>query len=289
LVLRQDPDKDVRSTALRALRKIGWVPEDRLSTWGDLLIAGDQDEQYEAVQALRGLGGQALPALPALIRAVEAEQSLFCDIRWRAIAALCNLGAAAIEAVPVLSKVLSDPDDFVRSYAALALYRISPNAPRNLTMDQPTEADVNRADISIFVERRINDEWICASPKERSRCFGIMDDDPEYDLEEIEVGCGCRVIYEVPTARGGSGPDDIQAAGWPRGMPVDVSAEVLAEAERRNCCCFAHSWLTLRELLDYSTGGHMTEADIHHLEDLEQQLRPVGEPEDVRIVFWLNG
>jgi len=187
-------------------------------------------------------------------------------------------------------------------------------------------------DIYIYVEKRVNDAWLCASPKQKNPCFGD-DDEPEYDLEGIEVGRN-RALYQVLTGRGGKVYDDIQTAVPPRGLPVDVSAQVLAVAERSGDSGFTHSWLTLRELLDYSARGYTTKVgtycppqiaeqyratgrlpddfvpgdydtpngtwetvaerdeplgDAIGLKDLIEQLSPVGEPEAVRIVFWLDG
>lgn len=148
-------------------------------------------------------------------------------------------------------------------------------------------------DISIYVEKRVNDEWVCASPKERNSCFGIVDDEPEYDLQGIEVGRN-RALYKVPTGRDLTDSyDDIETVVPPRGLPVDISPEVLAVAERYGDGGFTHSWLTLRELLDFSARGYACRdgplGEAAGLDDFIEQLRPFGTPESVRIVFWLDG
>jgi HEAT repeat protein len=91
------------------------------------LRGSDEEDSEAAATSLRRLGPKAAPAVPALVKALgDPDQGV------RANAAICLgfIGHQAKAAVPALSRLLMDQNevDTVRSWAALSLGRIGPDA-----------------------------------------------------------------------------------------------------------------------------------------------------------------
>jgi HEAT repeat protein len=114
-----DSEPDVRERAVEALAALSRTGADaaRIS---DLLEDPDRDVRAAAVKALEGYGAAGLPGL---IRALAAKDT---GVRRGAANAIAGLdGAAAAPAVPaLLEKGLADPDPHVRRISAHALGRI---------------------------------------------------------------------------------------------------------------------------------------------------------------------
>ncbi|WP_137279542.1 hypothetical protein [Pseudomonas rhizoryzae] len=79
----------------------------------------------------------------------------------------------------------------------------------------------------------------------------------------------------------------------PRGIPEDVSPEVLREVERMDCDGHSHSHLTLLELQALAARLQAETSDEEHawaLEGLNALIASVEEegisPEDIRVVFF---
>jgi len=125
-------------------------------------------------------------------------------------------------------------------------------------------------DIHIFAEVRKDGRWekvghVFPNPNHRP-------DEPESDwnrsrtdqpylgsnydvfavLADVRNGYG---VAGVPTGRG------FKPIAYPRGVPADASPEYREYAaawEQTGYPCHSHSWLTLRELLDYNWAGQST-------------------------------
>lgn len=131
----------------------------------EMIESGDEGDQYAALKALRGFGPHATAAIPILKKillspnsqqawlaaetlgrmkaaAHDAVSNLLNAIKTRksecrndelhicrfAIQALGSIGPAAIAAKADLISLLADANPFLRSYAAVALIRIQPDA-----------------------------------------------------------------------------------------------------------------------------------------------------------------
>lgn len=102
-VVRAFRDWGVRETAADSLGRIGdaAVPE--------LVIAledPDRDVRAQAARALARMGPQAEDAIPALIEALDDDDK---EVRQGAARALGQIGPLAEEAVPALVQALKDP------------------------------------------------------------------------------------------------------------------------------------------------------------------------------------
>ena len=80
----------------------------------------------------------------------------------------------------------------------------------------------------------------------------------------------------------------------PRGLPADVSPAVRALYAEAECEYFSASYLTLGELLDYNWQQTPTWKDTcaefagEFCTKTIPALQKLGEPDDVRIVFWFD-
>lgn len=81
-----------------------------------------------------------------------------------------------------------------------------------------------------------------------------------------------------------------------KGLPVDVSTEVCGISDEWGVDGHSHSYLTVKELID-SKYYKMSEKELHDIgmgmgtyffKDVVDSLLRLGNPEDVRIVFWFD-
>lgn len=90
----------------------------------------------------------------------------------------------------------------------------------------------------------------------------------------------------------------IEPISEPRGIPEDMSQEVFNECEYWEFDGHSYSWLLLRELVEFDydkncTGdGDLTESYREMLNDLFfvhlEDLKTLGDLDDVRVVFWFD-
>jgi hypothetical protein len=73
----------------------------------------------------------------------------------------------------------------------------------------------------------------------------------------------------------------------PKGLPKDVSPVIRREKRRWGIDGHSHSWLSLRELLefDWSAWGNTCDA---FRDEVIPKLQALGGPDDARIVFWFD-
>ena len=79
-----------------------------------------------------------------------------------------------------------------------------------------------------------------------------------------------------------------------KGLPVDVSTEVCAISDEWDIDGHTHSYLTVKELID-SKYYKMSEKELYDIgmgsfffKNVVETLLNMGNPEDVRIVFWFD-
>jgi len=116
--LLQDPDADVRGSAVLALKHHGPQAAKATAKLAEVVKKGDLEMRLDAIQALQAIGPEARSAAPALIEALSAKEK---EVRQRAAEALGQIAPADEKAREALSKALLDPDADVRQAASLAL------------------------------------------------------------------------------------------------------------------------------------------------------------------------
>lgn len=102
-VMRAFRDWGVRETAADALARIG---DAAVPSLVETLQDPDRDVRAQAARALARMGPRAEPAIPALIAALNDSDK---EVRMGAARALGQIGPAAAEAVPDLIKAIKDP------------------------------------------------------------------------------------------------------------------------------------------------------------------------------------
>jgi len=111
-------------------------------------------------------------------------------------------------------------------------------------------------DIHLFVERREGDKWVAVAGPNPWYTEGSGE--PKEILGDwLWYGRDYDVFAILANVRNGYGfagcdtGDGFIPIDMPRGLPEDVSPEVRAEAEAWGLDGHSHSWITLRELLEY--------------------------------------
>lgn len=102
-VVRAFRDWGVRETAADALARIG---DAAVPSLVETLEDPDRDVRAQAARALARMGPRAEPAIPALIAALNDSDK---EVRMGAARALGQIGPAASEAVPDLINAIKDP------------------------------------------------------------------------------------------------------------------------------------------------------------------------------------
>lgn len=102
-VMRAFRDWGVRETAADALARIG---DAAVPSLVETLQDPDREVRAQAARALARMGPRAEPAIPALIAALNDSDK---EVRMGAARALGQIGPAAAEAVPDLIQALKDP------------------------------------------------------------------------------------------------------------------------------------------------------------------------------------
>ena len=109
-------------------------------------------------------------------------------------------------------------------------------------------------DIHLYQEQKIDGRWKSAdtwSDKYDEGCVSVAYDDMIY------TGRNYRLFSILANVRNGHGfagcktSDEFNPISMPRGLPSDVSELVEAESKKWGVDCHSHSWLTLREILDF--------------------------------------
>lgn len=137
-------------------------------------------------------------------------------------------------------------------------------------------------DIHCYAERRVNNQWEKVGDhfeySERDKTYYEKDkgDRPffnrDYDLFAFLAGVRGYLFPIHP----------------PKGIPEDVSQEVLSEFKSWGVDAHTPSFLTLKELLDYNYSDGVRETLGNDFFIVLDELKELGSPEDVRIVFWFD-
>ena len=140
-------------------------------------------------------------------------------------------------------------------------------------------------DIHLYVEKRVGGKWVTADTWELDKDY-----DPPAMVVPYEkrfyTGRNYNLFAMLADVRNGRGFAGIKTGeGFnpihePKGLPDDISVEVGREAVRWAGDGHSHSWLTIRELLEYDwTQETMLEGDLHALEfeEWERYDRRKGE------------
>ena len=142
-------------------------------------------------------------------------------------------------------------------------------------------------DIHLYVEKkRVDGIWITADEwgdiwsEECGDDIDTVCDNPYYEGRDYSL------FAALAGVRNSYGVNPVSS---PRGLPDDACYEVKREAATWSTDAHSHSWLTVKELLSY----HMKKKTKYGLdgqfwETTMPELVWLGEPEDVRIVFWFD-
>lgn len=151
-------------------------------------------------------------------------------------------------------------------------------------------------DIYMYAEKCENGVWRSCNPAESS----LQDGEVVYDMDTVYEHHNAYELASILLK-----VDRIQRLGVdesarPRGLPDDLSPElkqVVAFRQEKGYCNYP-SWLLLSEVLDFSwdekatssvelEGEEFCQSCQEFLQHTVPLLKTFGEPNDVRIVFWL--
>ena len=140
--------------------------------------------------------------------------------------------------------------------------------------------------ICICVEVLKHNEWLEVPPTNRAP---QDDSDRQHNTWNWDGWRNYNTFSHLAGIRCCIGGDPIVE---PRGLPLDVSMSVLARAkfETKVNLCHTHSYLMLRELIKHDWKFEEDE-DYNSkwfCENFIPTLHVLGEPDQVRMVFWFN-
>lgn len=128
LAALQDPDRKLQSVAVRALGMMGPSAEPALPTLIRSIQHTNGEVRIAAVHALQSIGRHDEEVIQALITALRDDNAgpdggkVF--VRESAAMALGRFGPIARPAIPELTRLMDDPEFYMRREAILALWRI---------------------------------------------------------------------------------------------------------------------------------------------------------------------
>lgn len=112
-------------------------------------------------------------------------------------------------------------------------------------------------DIHLRVEKRVNGQWTPAEPMRRNRYWEPGGDEPELEPVRFYDGRNYDLFAILANVRNGRGFAGVSTGlgfipiSEPKGLPIDVSPDVEKDSESWGSDGHSHSWITLRELLDF--------------------------------------
>jgi len=124
IALLENQDKEIQIVAADLVETLGAEGEQAVPALIGLLNSVDPDARKSAIGALMRIGPEAISEaeLPALIKLLDVEEPL--KVRRAAVYAVAKIGPKAEGAVQMLTKLLKDPEDYVRMGACFALGNI---------------------------------------------------------------------------------------------------------------------------------------------------------------------
>ncbi len=102
------------------------------------------------------------------------------------------------------------------------------------------------------------EEWKVLYPEDYENNFSVNYNDRIYSGRNYDL---FAILADVRNGRGFAGVktrEGFNPISYPKGLPDDISTEVKREAESWGADGHSHSWLTLKELLDYDWQGQKT-------------------------------
>lgn len=158
-------------------------------------------------------------------------------------------------------------------------------------------------DIHLWTEVRRNGKWETAGAWVENRYYESEDNESVYNRPRIrEEFYGSRnySLFALLAGVRGEHPDAPPLAP-DRGLPADVSAEVQKYSDLMAGDGHSHTYLTLREILDFAYGNGYGQRGENRFADYskefaEETIRkltvlakdPALTADDVRIVFWFD-
>ncbi len=150
-------------------------------------------------------------------------------------------------------------------------------------------------DIHFYVERREGGKWVEADKwvvgEDWWNKGEMVKDTNFYDERNYRL---FAILAGVRNRRGSgdaSTDEGFSPISLPKGLPEDVSPLVSKASASWDGEGHSHSYLTLRELLDYDwtqISYYKKAQTFLFISDVMPRLRQLGEPDDVRIVFWFD-
>lgn len=152
-------------------------------------------------------------------------------------------------------------------------------------------------DIHLYVEVKKNGKWKSADEWKKDEDGYVSTVDPIYRGRNYDL---FAVLANVRNGYGFAGRptgEGFNPISHPKGTPKDVSDEVRSKIEDMDSDGHSHSWLTVKELLDFdwaqktmaygSSDTYAAHCGKFFTESIPK-LQSLGDPEDVRIVFFFD-
>lgn len=143
-------------------------------------------------------------------------------------------------------------------------------------------------DIHFYVEKKDGDKWVSA---DKWTSDPWDSGEPDYVDVKREDSFYHDRDYLLFGILAGVRDRSLPPIAKPRGLPADMSSEVRARSESYGIDGHSHSWLTLAELLahDWSDGLKDRYGRVRlFVSETLPRLEKLGEPENVRVVFFFD-
>lgn len=150
-------------------------------------------------------------------------------------------------------------------------------------------------DIHSFAERKKNGKW-----EKVGEVFSLDDWSKEYyKKDKTDSPFYWRSYSMFGFLANVRNYDKCKPLAEPKGFPYDASDEVVSEFDQWEFDAHSASYLTVKELLDFDYDktfyNEIDQKYISYRENLRanffeqlEELKALGNPEDVRIVFWFD-
>jgi len=155
-------------------------------------------------------------------------------------------------------------------------------------------------DIHLYIEKRFyrhddkeNGKWVSMDKLSENHYSYLYPDDKEPYLQIktedqfYTYGRNYNLFCALAGARSWNFVNDPPMVSPPKGMPKDACKLVKKLKREYGSDGHTHSWLTLRELLQFDWTPYGNTCDSFR-NDTMKKMEALGEPHDVRIVFWFD-
>ena len=147
-------------------------------------------------------------------------------------------------------------------------------------------------DINVYAEKFEDGKWQPV-PEPRITDYSEGKVIPIELLSEFDWGCRPYHIFPfLGVIRYGTSKErSIKPIKDRKGLPINLSTfyrkNFFDDDDYDYECDFGHSWLTLKEIIDYNWDVQFTEQSAY-FEKLGKLLSQFGSPENVRIIYWFD-